>query len=55
MGVASAVVDRPGALQPVLRRALAARETTVVEVIVDGSIPPPLGGRVRSLAGFIKR
>lgn len=55
MGLFAEVVDRPGALQPALREALARRAPSVIEVRVDGERPPPLGGRVRSLAGFIRR
>lgn len=55
MGLFAEVVDRPGALQPVLREAFARRVPSVIEVRVDGELPPPLGGRVKSLAGFIRK
>jgi acetolactate synthase-1/2/3 large subunit len=55
MGLRAWVVDRPGQLQGVVQEALASREPCVVELRVDGSIPPPLGDRAKSIAGFIKR
>ena len=55
MGLSAWVVDAPETLGDCVRRALAQRLPAVIEVRVDGSIAPPLGGRVRSLAGFIQR
>lgn len=55
MGVTSAVVDRPGALQAAFKEALARKGPSVIEVRCDGSIRPPLGSRIKSLAGFIRR
>ena len=54
MGLRAWVVDAPGQIQEAVREALARRGPAVIEVRVDGAIPPPLGGRIRSLAGFIK-
>ena len=55
MGVRAWVIDRPGTLQAVVREALALREPCVIEVRVDASVPPPIGDRARSIAGFIKK
>lgn len=55
MGLYATVVDRPGAMEDALRDALKRRGPSVIEVRVDGSIPPPLSGRVKSLAGFIRK
>jgi acetolactate synthase-1/2/3 large subunit len=55
MGLTSFVVDSPGMMQEVLSKALAVDGPALIEVRVDGSVAPPLGGRIRSLAGFIKR
>jgi acetolactate synthase-1/2/3 large subunit len=55
MGLAAWVVDAPGKLSPAIAEALETNGPAVIEVRVDGNIPPPLGGRVSSLAGFIKR
>jgi len=55
MGLRAWTVDRPGQTQDVVREAIAAREPCVIEVRVDPSIPPPLGDRAKSIAGFIKR
>lgn len=55
MGLRAWVVDRPGQLQSIAREALRANEPCVIEVRVDPSIPPPIGDRARSIAGFIKR
>ena len=49
------VVGRPGQMGEIAAEALRLREPCVIEVRVDPSIPPPLGDRARSLAGFIKR
>jgi hypothetical protein len=35
--------------------ALSRREPWVIEVCVDPAIPPPLGDRLKSLAGFIEK
>jgi acetolactate synthase I/II/III large subunit len=55
MGLSATVVDRPGQLQDAVRRALTRREPCVIEVRVDPAIPPPLGERLQSLAGFIEK
>lgn len=55
MGLFAQVVDQPNGIQSALRNALARGTPSVIEVRVDGEVPPPLGGRVRSLAGFIRR
>lgn len=55
MGLTAFVVDSPEKMGPAVQEALRMRSPTVIEVRVDGSIPPPLGGRVSSLAGFIKK
>ncbi|MGF1468043.1 MAG: thiamine pyrophosphate-binding protein [Sandaracinaceae bacterium] len=55
MGLAAAVVDRPGRIRAALDEALGRRTPSVIEVRVDGMVRPPLGARVRSLAGFIKK
>jgi acetolactate synthase-1/2/3 large subunit len=55
MGLRAWVVDRPGQMTDIAGQALAAREPCVIEVRVDGAIPPPLGDRAKSIAGFIKR
>lgn len=52
MGLRTWVVDRPGTLQAVLREALDSRQPAAIEVRVDGMIPPPLGARAESIAGF---
>ncbi len=55
MGLPAWTVDAPNRIRDAVQEALAARAPAVVEVRVDGEIPPPLGGRVQSLAGFIRR
>jgi acetolactate synthase-1/2/3 large subunit len=55
MGVTSVVVDQPGKLQSVFCEALSRGSPTLIEIRCDGSIPPPLGSRNKSLAGFIRR
>jgi len=55
MGVPSWVVDGPGEIQDAVKSALAIRGPAVIEVRVDPLIPPPLGDRARTLAGFIER
>ncbi len=54
MGLSSWVVDAPGRMQDAVREALRRGGPALIEVRVDGSIPPPLGERARSLAGFIE-
>jgi acetolactate synthase-1/2/3 large subunit len=55
MGLSATVVDRPGQLQDAVRAALARNEPSVIEVRVDALIPPPIGERAKSLAGFIEQ
>jgi len=55
MGLPAWVVDRPGQIQGAVQEALGQREPAVIEVRVDDSIPPPLGDRAKSIAGFIKK
>lgn len=55
MGLPAWVVDRPGQIQGAVREALGQREPAVIEVRVDDAIPPPLGDRAKSIAGFIKK
>jgi len=55
MGLHARVVDRPGQMQDAVREALRLGGPSVIEVRVDGSIPPPLGERAKSLAGFIEK
>jgi thiamine pyrophosphate-dependent acetolactate synthase large subunit-like protein len=54
MGVHARIVDRPGQLQEAVREAMQRGGPAVIEVRVDGSIPPPMGERARALAGFIE-
>ncbi|HEX7663306.1 MAG TPA: thiamine pyrophosphate-binding protein [Polyangiaceae bacterium] len=54
MGVASFVVDGPGQMARALGEALKVGGPAVIEVRVDGEIPPPMGARAKSLAGFIE-
>jgi acetolactate synthase-1/2/3 large subunit len=53
MGLHVWVVDRPGQLQQAVRSALANNEPSLIEVLVDAQIPPPIGDRTKSLAGFL--
>jgi len=55
MGLQAWVVEAPDQIQDALGHALSLDGPAVIEVRVDGSIPPPLGGRIRSLSGFIRR
>lgn len=55
MGLAAWTVDAPGSIQDAVNRALSQTVPCLIEVRVDGMISPPLGGRVDSLAGFIRR
>jgi len=53
MGLPAWVVDAPECFEETLAQAVAAAPS-VIELRVDASIPPPMGGRVKSLAGFIR-
>lgn len=52
MGVRSWVVSKPGELRTAFMAALERRRPALIEVMVDGSIPPPLGDRAKTIAGF---
>ncbi len=54
MGMNTFTVDSPSQVRQVVEEALASRVPSVIEVLVDPEISPPLGARARSLAGFIK-
>lgn len=54
MGLSAWVVDSPGRMQAVVHEALQQKRPCVIEVRVDGSIPPPLGDRAKTIAGFTK-
>jgi acetolactate synthase-1/2/3 large subunit len=54
MGVSAWVVDAPGMMGSVLKRALAENRPAVIEVRVDGRVAPPIGDRAKSVAGFSK-
>ncbi|MFK7991873.1 MAG: thiamine pyrophosphate-binding protein [Sandaracinaceae bacterium] len=51
MGIDSYVVDRPGQLAEAVTRGLSMRRPCLIEVRVDGELPPPLKGRARSVKG----
>ena len=55
MGLHAWVVNAPGGIQATVLEALSLKEPAVIEVRVDGSVPPPLGERAKSIAGFIKK
>jgi acetolactate synthase-1/2/3 large subunit len=54
MGLHARIVDSPDQLQDAIREAMRRGGPAVIEVRVDGSVPPPMGERARSLAGFIE-
>ena len=54
MGLAAWVVDGPGQMQKALAEALRHSGPSLIEVRVDGNIAPPLGDRVKSIAGFVE-
>jgi acetolactate synthase-1/2/3 large subunit len=54
MGLAAWVVDGPGQMQKTLGEALRHTGPSLIEVRVDGNIAPPLGDRVKSIAGFVE-
>ncbi|MCK5035334.1 MAG: thiamine pyrophosphate-binding protein [Candidatus Sabulitectum sp.] len=54
MGLATFVVERPGEMTKVLPEALAIPGPSLIEVRVDCEIPPPLGDRAKTVAGFVK-
>jgi acetolactate synthase-1/2/3 large subunit len=55
MGLAAWVVDRPSIMRRTLTEALATPGPCVIEIRVDGSVPPPLGERAKAIAGFRDR
>ena len=52
MGLPAWIVDRPGQLQDVIKECLSLARPAVIEVRIDPSIPPPLGDRAKTIAGF---
>jgi acetolactate synthase I/II/III large subunit len=54
MGLMAEVVDRPGQMQLALQDALERNGPSLIEVRVDGRVPPPLGDRAKTIAGFTK-
>ena len=55
MGVKAWQVERPGELRPAFMEALERRRPALIEILVDGSICPPLGERAKTIAGFRDR
>jgi len=55
MGLFTRVVEHPGEIGPAVSAAMASGLPAVVEVRVDPNMPPPMGERARSLAGFIEK
>ncbi len=55
MGLATWVADSPNKLVTAMKEAFAAKGPVLVELRVDKNVAPPMGGRVRSLAGFIRK
>lgn len=54
MGLVSFRVERPGQIQGALQEALQSNRPCLIEVLVDGSIEPPLRDRVDTIHGFEK-
>lgn len=54
MGLYAWVVDAPGALQSAVSEALRRGGPAVIEIRVDASLPPPLGDRAKTIAGFTR-
>jgi acetolactate synthase-1/2/3 large subunit len=54
MGLATWIVERPGQMQSAFAEALKTPGPALIEVRVEPSIPPPLGDRVKSIAGFVE-
>jgi acetolactate synthase-1/2/3 large subunit len=55
MGIRAFVVDGPGQIQAAVKAAVGCGGPALIEVRVDREVPPPLGDRVRQLAGFIEQ
>jgi len=54
MGLATWIVEAPGQMQVAFPEALKSPGPALIEVRVDASIPPPLGDRAKSIAGFVE-
>jgi len=54
MGMQSWIVEAPGQLQEVFTTASRRNEPGLIEVRIDGTLPPPLGDRAKTIAGFTK-
>lgn len=52
MGLLAIKVDQPIQVQSAIKFALEQKRPTVIEMMVDPMISPPLGGRASTLAGF---
>lgn len=55
MGVQSWRIQHPGELRSAFMEALERRRPALIEIMVDGSICPPLGERAKTIAGFRDR
>lgn len=55
MGIPVFSVSAPGHMQRTFPKALRISGPSLIEVLVDGSISPPLGDRARTVAGFKNR
>lgn len=55
MGLDAWIVERPGELRPAFMEALERRRPALIEILVDGSVCPPLGERAKTIAGFRDR
>ena len=55
MGLASFIVEKPGEMQNVLPKALSVPGPSLIEVRVNREIPPPLGDRAKTVAGFVQK
>jgi thiamine pyrophosphate-dependent acetolactate synthase large subunit-like protein len=51
MHVRAVRVERAAALEPAVRAALATREVSLIEIMVDPAASPPMGVRLRTLDG----
>jgi acetolactate synthase-1/2/3 large subunit len=54
MGLAAWVVDKPNQMQETVQQALGTLGPSLIEVRTDPNIPPPLGDRAKSIAGFVE-
>lgn len=55
MGLPAAIVEQPGQLQGAVQEFLAMKVPAVIEIRVDPTIPPPLGDRAKTIAGFKRK